>query len=472
MKSIKRKTAVFLLVLVVLVPCIPTAIWGVLDPVYTIHEGSCTYGVSPLDVNCPLELKNTKLTFNINEFPKTDYASDEALLEYGGKLNARYEIYNPTDSAVTATLAFPLGSYPDYTNETYRSDLHLSQYSVAVDGEIPEITLRHTYLSSYSKYSKLLNGYKTGPLYAPNAKVTVYNYKVTDTEGVCYGVLKLPDEVHNDTRMIIAPGDYRSALDGLCFGAKIDEASGENSFSVYCVGEPYPETVETAVYKSEHTEERVKGTVTLDSTEVITLKELVMTHYSADSGISEVDWYNAVLDRVIADWKNGPLPADIRYLKLPERRVMRWYLYEVTVPARGTAVNEITSPIYPDINVSMDPYVYTYCHDTVPAEDWAGVGGMELEIITPYFITDSHADIQKTENGYAATRDGLLSYMKFRVSADPEPADLAVRRQNSMIGGFFAVVLIVMIIMAAIPVMAVVYIIVLIVKRIRKPRKE
>ena len=62
-------------------------------------EGSYAAGSTVLDENCPVTVKSELLTFNINEFPEQYYSDndEDRFLNYGGRVTARYDFYNPAD---------------------------------------------------------------------------------------------------------------------------------------------------------------------------------------------------------------------------------------------------------------------------------------------------------------------------------------------------------------------------------------
>lgn len=67
-----------------------------------------------------------------------------------------------------------------------------------------------------------------------------------------------------------------------------------------------------------------------------------------------------------------------------------------------------TAPIYPEINGSYNPAIYTYTYLLSPASTWASFGELEIIINTPFYITENSLDgFTKTETGYTLKRNGL-----------------------------------------------------------------
>ena len=79
-------------------------IWYGVDMTGTVVKGE----------NCPIEVEDEQLTFDISEFPNSYYEKKGDFLKYNGKVTAKYTFYNPSDYKVTAKLVFQLGYYPEY----------------------------------------------------------------------------------------------------------------------------------------------------------------------------------------------------------------------------------------------------------------------------------------------------------------------------------------------------------------------
>ena len=105
-------------------------------------EGVFATGTIITDEKCPIVVEKELLTFDVNEFPKETYNSEDDLLAYNDRVTAEYTFYNPADYAVTATLVFPFGALPNYV---YFTDIdYADRYGVSVNGEELSSTLRHT----------------------------------------------------------------------------------------------------------------------------------------------------------------------------------------------------------------------------------------------------------------------------------------------------------------------------------------
>ena len=432
MKANKRRTAAVILLLLMLFPIIPTAVWANSAPLQ--WNGTDASGVAVMTQNCPVTVKNEVLTFDIPTFPANYYRNPEALAEYRASVTAKYEFYNPKSYDVTATLAFPFGVSPEYVNlDTAYAPANSNRYGVKINGENLEATLRHTYFSRYGESFETVehtarleltsdgDGYRDTGL--KSYTVTSYSYKVTDTEEGCDAIVDI-DGI-GESRYLISDHDYYSVhKDKVSFGIYIDEAAGRDGFTFYVIGEPLDDAVNPRLFTSPQQHEEAKGTVTLKSAETMTLYDLAMQSYDPEGNISELDHVNAVSDCILTYWeKQGAVPLINEIIHIDES-LMQWYVYDMTVPAGETVTNEVTAPLYPDIDDHFAPAVYTYNYLLSPARGWAGFGKLDIEIITPYYLIeqDIFPKFQKTDAGYVTSLNGLPSgELSFSLSADPDP---------------------------------------------------
>jgi hypothetical protein len=89
---------------------------------------------------------------------------------------------------------------------------------------------------------------------------------------------------------------------------------------------------------------------------------------------------------------------------------MRWYEYEITIPPKASIVNTVTAPIYPWIDLSYTPGVYSYRYLISPASKWASFNEIEININTPFYLTESNIEgFEKDENRYIYRQRGLPS---------------------------------------------------------------
>ena len=428
-QAFAKRILVLMLIAASVFPIFPTAARA--NSAIKEWSGTDASGVAVMNQHCPITVRNEKLTFNIPTFPDYYYSDASDLNNYRASVTARYEFYNPKDYTVTATLAFPFGAFPDYVyaeNEEFYSPATLDRYGVKLDGEYADAVIRHTYFDRYGEIfeatehlARLRSDYSELIDYT----VTAYTYKVTDTVGGCYASFTVDGIGDGRYLMTDRYQDYYSVhKDKVGVGIYIDERNGEDGFTVYVIGKPLDDAVNPQLFTNSSELKAAQGMVTLKYTETLSLYDLAMLGHDPDGYITEIDRFNAVVDCMITNWEKLGRIISLTDVTSIHTSLMRWYQYEMTVPAGETVVNEVTAPIYPAIDGGMEPPVYTYTYLLSPARSWAGFGTLDIEIVTPYYLIncDIFPKFEKTESGYATSLNGLPSgELTFSMSSDPNP---------------------------------------------------
>ena len=108
--------------------------------------------------DCPIIVEHETLTFNINELPEPDPLANTDGLD--SSVTAEYTFYNPSDTEITAKLAFPFGvvKSTDYNSadEKYSITVNgqkISEKTKAIVSFLPE----RTYLDSSQTVSEVFN---------------------------------------------------------------------------------------------------------------------------------------------------------------------------------------------------------------------------------------------------------------------------------------------------------------------------
>ena len=403
----------------------------------TYWRGVDSTGAVVVDGNCPIEVTKEVLTFDISEFPANYYREMEEYLAYMGKVTAEYTFYNPTDLTVTATLAFPFGTQPDYANiyddesQSYITNVDTEKYDITVNGESIEKKIRYTLKSNMQfelskDLPKLNNSYISDAFYSPTMTVTKYTYIVggANKEGL------IDKETYNAANVAFDwdGGDGKSKIyfpeqsgfhtqkdgDGR-FGMWADNG---DIFSVYVIGQPLSTPFVMKCYQDGgvEDEEEIDGIVSLTNAATMTLEELALENWKEETGVSKVDWYNAVVAAFNEGSKGNPtynyIYPDSNGLNMSAERfmnsLMRWYQYEITIEPKSSITNTVTAPIYPEINGRYEPSIYTYTYLLSPASTWASFGELEVVINTPFYITENSLEgFSKTDTGYTLKRNGL-----------------------------------------------------------------
>jgi len=399
----------------------------------THWRGVDSTGAMVVGGSCPIQVTKEVLTFDIAEFPCNYYRDSEEFLAYTGKVTAEYTFYNPTDLAVTATLAFPFGKQPDYANtydeetQSYVTNIDTEKYDITINGEAIEKTIRYTLKSDLQfdlekDLTKLHDNYVSDWFYSPDMTVTKYTYIVggANKEG------QIDEEKYRAANAAFDwnGGDGKTRIyfpDQSGFHLQKDGdarfsrwADNGDVFVIYAIGQPFSSPLVWKCYEDGGVKdkEEIDGIVSLTNTETMTLEDLALENWSEDSGVSKVDWYNAVIDSfdegLGENAKYNYVNTEYRYNFM--RNLMRWYEYEITIVPKESIVNTVTAPIYPEIDLNYEPDIYSYTYLLSPASTWASFGEIEIVINTPFYITDNTINgFEKTANGYTYKQNGLPS---------------------------------------------------------------
>lgn len=394
-------------------------------------EGVNSTGIIVNDGDSPIEVKHELLTFDLQDFPKTYYQEETDFLAYSGKVTARYTFYNPSDMTVTATLLFPFLAQPWYG---YPSALDAQKYDILIDGQTVEKTIRHTLTEEQFQLENelplLSDTFVEDSFYRPDLTVTAYKFSISNlnSDAFKYAAVAFDLSESSDKQRFCL--ENQSSFHKLDNGAYRIAAHAKNgsSFYLYVLGEPLNDMPDFRFYKDGGAEdgEEISGAVNLTHKETTTFEEWACQGWSEDTGVSEIDWYNAV----VADLNGNALANNtlIRTLENSDRfaeRLMRWYEYEITMEPRQELINTVTAPIYPSINSAYTPSIYGYTYLLSPASTWISFGKLDVIINTPFYMTHCTLNgFEKTETGYKATFDGLPNgelYFELSTLENPEP---------------------------------------------------
>ena len=376
----------------------------------TEWEGSKENVVMTTDGESPIVVEHETLTFDIQELVDTyAYSSEkyDPTKEYKSSVTAEYNFYNPSDMTVKAQLAFPIGSLGgNFLNQTIHG-----KYYVKVNGENIESKIRHTY-SIYGEFDlerdlpHLQNDYATHEFITPDTKVTKYVFDVNlvnendsgyprvyvDLDTSDYGNTKVYSNYHaND----IGDGVIRYTRNNLV------------DVPIYFIGEvpdKMPEfTVFKDIFKSDDIE-ILPSTSRVKEVKTMTFRDLAFAGYKEEYGISEMDWYNAVMLGASRD--SAVYYSD--YFSLEPRDFLCWYTYELEFEPGERIVNSVTAPMIPGQNINYNPRHFKYTYLISPAVTWADFGSLDIYVNTPYYMVKSNIDgFEKTESGYYLHLDGL-----------------------------------------------------------------
>ncbi len=399
-------------------------------------SGGAATGAIVTDDTCPLVVEQERLVLDIPEFPRQYYGTREAYLSYGGKVTAEYTFYNPADYTVEAVLVFPFGTVPDYgfawDPETDEAVLgaDTEKYDITVDGEVVEKTLRHTLSLPGSQFewerdmALLYETYLVDDFYYPEMPVTRYVYEPRQVDTETFGAATAAFVLSADpsrTKVLVENQSGGQLLDeGMQFSCWVED----DPIVVNVIGEPLGHLPDWQIYENGACETEIEGAMELVRTETITLEEFALLEYEEASGVLEQDWYNAVVEAMkCLEGEYGAVAGSELSGDLT-RYLMRWYEYRITLEPGQRMVNTVTAPLYPSIDLLYEPPVYQYTYLLSPAQSWDRFGTLDVEIRTPYYLTESGPDgFASTDGGYTCHWTGLPEgELTFTLCSEPEPA--------------------------------------------------
>lgn len=387
-------------------------------------QGSSASGMMITDENCPVEVESEVLTFNINDFPSTYYYEQAELKKYEASVTAHYNFYNPADYDVDMTLAFPFGEFPTYVGDNLNDG---DKYLVTADGGQIKSSVRHTLsygvFNAEKDVAKIQNDYKDGEFFKHD--IPVHYYKCRFARYGSDYTLYLNAKYDKEKTAIFygVENDYDQTPPYAIY----QHTSSENSIVsakrgtelyLFVVGEDFEDGPQFSYGPSFP----LFGNNVVDEDDVliskqddITFKDLMLAYRDTNSSVSEIDWYNAAIDYVDS---YGYLHYSMT------NSLMRWFEYRLTIPAGGRLANEVTAPLYPDINGYYSPSKYSYQYLLSPAKCWASFGSLEIVINTPYYLLDNNLkDFEKEEGGYRLKLDGLPEgELEFTLCSSKAPA--------------------------------------------------
>lgn len=388
----------------------------------TSWSGVTATGTIITDKNCPIVVESELLTFDINEFPQESYNSEYSFLAYSGSVTAEYTFYNPADYTVTATLAFPFGELPEYVYFT--SEDLIDRYGVSVNGSPIQATVRHTMTHMYSGFDvekelpKLAEEYIDNYFCSPDVPV----YRQT------YTVSGIAEQLGSATAAFVWSGGPKliSGMGGWSVPngyRQRTHARNGDEITLWFIGS-CPESVPWKLYEEAACETPADGAVQLTETEQMTFEQFALQSYDPDSGISQTDWYNSVVTYLTLHQSIYDTIEDVDGNLDVTHSLLRWYQYEITLQPGERITNTVTAPIYPSINTSYNPDIYSYTYLLSPARTWSDFGTLDIVVNTPFYITESSIEgFEKTDTGYTLSLNGLPEGdLTFTMSESKNPA--------------------------------------------------
>lgn len=434
----KKAAFAFALILICCVVCSPVAASA--NSAQRYFEGVTASGALINETDCPIEVAAERLTFNITDSPQVDEDSPN----YTSNVVAEYDFYNPKDYDVNMQLVFPFGRIPYWIRDDYVDTHKYGAFvnDIKVDSSIRAIYADYGVDFDLSRDLKKISDERKRFDYDIPDDTPVYKYKAKSSFIHNYERAESPyAEYAAQGHMIVFADSVRYS--GFTRGSTA-EVYGDDWIELYSVGSELDENFFSPTYHiTLLRKESAKAgdvwyrgdTVQIDGNteylylEQITFEDLVLVHYDEQSGISRNDWYNAAVD-----CSHGEFAAhgftDTRALNMTNRLLL-WYQYDVSVPAKSTVTNKVVAPLYPAIDVAYTPTKYSYEYLLSPASSWAKFSNLDITVNTDKYVLAAYTngsgetpvDFTKTANGYAAHFDTLPKgelYFELCASQNPD----------------------------------------------------
>ena len=419
-KFFKNLAAGAMAILLCALAILPVSAMSPIEP----DPGIDVFGVFPKGRKSQLCLDSLALTYDIPELPADEFDQSELLEKYSSTLRLDYTFSNPTDTEQTVNMLFAAANLPSYAEGSSTSAQRAALYTVELDGERITPELRHVWTSYQQSYQTGYNGYDpreyAGNLqdsYAehaflsPDLPVTVYTYQPysdLDADGYFYYDMTASFE-YDPSRTLIFSERNVSVLEE-SVTPKLRVRVWEDSLvTLYVLGEDIGEVNWKLTDDGKSVEGSGARVVEQRST---TFGELAMSEYDPDAGISEHDWYNAVLDMMDYCHMEGSCllgynkQGNHASVELDVTSNLQGFLtYDVTLGAGESTVNSITLPVYPDVMEYYSPKAATFTYHFHGSSDWKSVGKYTVRIDTKLKIMTDEKNSLSIDN-YKKDRKG------------------------------------------------------------------
>ena len=374
-------------------------------------EGANASGAIVKGEDSPVIVEKETLDFHIASLPREGKVESG----YTSEAVAEYVFYNPTEDDYDMTLLFPFGVFPSYVASNATDEIS----AVSVGGESAECRVRHSYASSTFSAEKdierVLDEKKADAFYGESTPVNEYRIILAPNQKREGGTLNLKLSYNpRRTRIIFPTEGTRLYVSGGDMYATVPLEDNSSSILFYAFGAPIFQVSSAGKEEVSPLEPAVTE---------MTFARFAMMGWSAGMGVSEVDWYNAVVDML--NDKNVSAGATDAF-GFTSKNLMRWYEYDMKIPAGERVVSRVKTPLYPTVEGNKNPR-YEYSYLLSPAAKWADFQSLEICIKTPYLLASGSLNFTKEQVGdgyaYSFTRSSLPQGELTFVLMESEDAD-------------------------------------------------
>lgn len=392
--------------------------------------GSYSSGVIVTDEDSPIVVTKEDLLFNIPDLP-SNY--EETLADYDSFVSATYTFHNPAAYDVTSRLVFPFGRQPDYIDsETFKTTIN--NYEIKLDGVETTKTIRHTFSSSYGGFNvadeivRLRDEVQDDDFFNQTLDVNRYAVNVSvPTQGANVNLALEITVPSGFEGVILSPSHagYQRKVNREVLRYYVNN---NDSFYLFTLGDSFDNVASSIrIMDSFYEPTTLQGTTTLMSKISLELDDMLLYYYDETSGVSEIDYKNAVIDKLnnamyYALYYDGLEFLNVKY------QLLAWYDYSMTVNAGESVINQVVAPLFPNIHTDYEPSLFDYEYLLTPASTWAGFSNLTIEIVTPFYLINSTIPgFEKTTTGYKVVLESLPTHdLTFSISTGENPI-----RQNT-----------------------------------------
>lgn len=383
------------------------------------YMGEDAIGAFNMDTDTPVVLEKMALTYNVSEFPEN--FSSETFPTEKSNLLVKYSLYNPTEAEATVSIAFPLkkGAYS-------RENISPSDYGFNLDSEIADTVTRHTYHESNRSFDqtddlqRLQNDYMEHSLLNKDTQITKYSYKISGVDTEAYPEAHFSFTMRSelsDRRIIVDASGKISYRDDVCTLSGKISSLDDGTVDIYVFGDPLIVRPSFKYFEDQflNDDAQVEGKAESVSITSVDFLEFVYSNYDADREISEIDWYNIIINQIYAyNPRMAPLEELFGYDSLSENYVLSWYCADIPFAPGERIEFEVSMPIVPGADIETDPYIYEYyfadCMEITRADGYI----IDVAINTDFYLIDyidpvkeltDLEGITKTKTGYKISLD-------------------------------------------------------------------
>lgn len=447
------------------------------------HYGVDSQGVIIMGEDCPIVVDKEVLTFDIykNEptsggmtFASSSNSQNSNTGFYKKQVSAEYTFTNPSENEIHVNCVFPFGPYYRFDEE----ETDILQYGISVNESAVDCKLRATYCDNAAYYEwdnntdfdkmrqNLCDDFKDDDVFGKGKTVTVYTVKFPGLDRDKGYVIAL-NWAGKDAKSLISSQYMPHLTTNVRSRYACKMSSYVDEYVFYVIGDDvvrdeteFMSRIE--VYTDYDLKEEVSCGASIGS-KSMTMQEFLLQYREEDCLISEVDWYNAVLQKLNFISGRDALRhignLDVDYY------LLCWFEYDLTFAPGETLLNTVTAPLYPDENGWYVPSKYVFHYFLSPASSWADFKDLTVVVNTDMYFIDNEIEGVEIGEGYYAWHydtlpDGELEFTLCEVE-EPEA-------YSSGIGTIIVVAILVAVLPALVMCIVGVIIVVVVIKKKNK----